>query len=171
MERTEAWLPETAIDLIEHYLEGIPPTKIFEFGSGTSTKWLAKMSKIVYSVEHDLKYYDKLYNELTATAGSSEDNIDLIFHEAPYNKVIERYEDEKFDLILVDGRNRQACIRSAIPKLKSGGWLVLDNSERDYYKPAIGMMSSWNQIICKQNRPDKYNFTYPDWQCTIFIKP
>lgn len=173
LDRKEAWLPETAINLIEQYLEGMPPSKIFEFGCGSSTLWLNEYSFDVISVEHDKEWFDKINQKLIEidAVRDEDDGVDLIFHKMPYNTVIERYDDNYFDLILVDGRNRQACIRSAIPKLKSGGWLVLDNSEREYYKPAIDMMADWNQIICKQNRPDKYNFHYPNWQCTIFIKP
>ena len=32
-------------------------------------------------------------------------------------------------------------------------------------------MKDWNRIDCKQNRPDKYGFTYPNWTTSIFIKP
>lgn len=168
IERKEAWLPEETLKRIENYLILLGcEAKVFEFGSGTSTKWLEQMSSMVISVEHDLNYFSSLYKYHHETVA----NINIIFQETPYNKVIEKYNDEIFDLILVDGRNRQACIRSAIPKLKSGGWLVLDNSERDYYKPAIDMMADWQQSTQKQENPDKYGFTYPSWQCTIFIKP
>jgi hypothetical protein len=34
---------------------------------------------------------------------------------------------------LVDGRARPACLVHGMPKVKVGGLLVLDNSDRDYY--------------------------------------
>lgn len=50
-----------------------------------------------------------------------------------YVKSIDEYPDGYFDLILVDGRARPSCILHSIPKLKSGGLLVVDNAERSYY--------------------------------------
>ena len=50
-----------------------------------------------------------------------------------YAKVIDSFPDEYFDIIVVDGRARPSCVQQAIPKLKKGGWLIIDNSERKYY--------------------------------------
>jgi len=50
-----------------------------------------------------------------------------------YVKTIDKYPDESFDVIVVDGRARPSCIQHSLSKLKSGGYLVVDNSEREYY--------------------------------------
>ena len=85
--------------------------------------------------------------------------------------MIDQFVHEHFHIIIVDGRDRVLCVQSSLPKLKSGGWLILDNSERPEYGAAIDMMAGWNRIDFRQMRPDKYNFTYPDWTTSIFIKP
>jgi hypothetical protein len=50
-----------------------------------------------------------------------------------YASLIDYYPDEYFDIVLVDGRSRPACIKHAAPKLKKGGLMVLDNADRSYY--------------------------------------
>jgi hypothetical protein len=50
-----------------------------------------------------------------------------------YVKVIDIFPDRLFDIILVDGRARAGCIKHAVTKLKKGGYLIVDNSERKEY--------------------------------------
>ena len=51
-----------------------------------------------------------------------------------YARSIEQFPDAYFDLILIDGRARNACIMHAWPKLKAGAYLLLDDSHREHYK-------------------------------------
>lgn len=62
-----------------------------------------------------------------------------------YVKSIEEYPDESFDLVLVDGRHRSFCIPHAIPKVRPGGYLMLDNSDRRGYRDAISLMSDFKR--------------------------
>lgn len=41
-----------------------------------------------------------------------------------------KFPNEYFDLILIDGRVRMNCLKNATPKLKVGGVLIFDNSDR-----------------------------------------
>src|SRR6185436_12170312 len=50
-----------------------------------------------------------------------------------YATAIEQYEDNYFDLVLIDGRARPACFMHAVAKVKFGGYIVLDNAERAQY--------------------------------------
>jgi hypothetical protein len=45
-----------------------------------------------------------------------------------YVEAIDVHPDHTFDLVLVDGRMRTECMQHAIPKIRSGGYLMLDNS-------------------------------------------
>ena len=47
-----------------------------------------------------------------------------------YATFIDSFPDHSFDLIVIDGRARAACIQHAIRKVKKGGYLLIDNSER-----------------------------------------
>jgi hypothetical protein len=54
-----------------------------------------------------------------------------------YAASIDDYPAESFDLILIDGRARPSCFLHALPRVKPGGYIVWDNTERAHY--AAGM--------------------------------
>jgi hypothetical protein len=85
-----------------------------------------------------------------------------------FARAIDGYPDEYFDIVMVDSFARPSCITHALPKLKSGGWLVLDNSDREYYLSQIGyVINSWDKR--KFCGPGPYN-TY-EWCCSFWRKP
>ena len=45
----------------------------------------------------------------------------------------------------VDGRNRARCIEHARSKVPVGGYLVLDNSEREEYQDAMRLLDGWQR--------------------------
>lgn len=54
-----------------------------------------------------------------------------------YVNEIECWTDGACDVILVDGRARNACLEAAKPKLKPGGLLILDDSYRSIYQRSM----------------------------------
>jgi predicted O-methyltransferase YrrM len=46
-------------------------------------------------------------------------------------------EDGEFDLVVVDGRARNACFDAALPRVSPGGLVVFDNVDRERYREAI----------------------------------
>jgi predicted O-methyltransferase YrrM len=161
-ERTGPWLVESAVAFLDHKFFPF----IFEYGSGNSTLWFVNRCVHIYSVEHDKDWYDKV-SEMTAR----HPGVNVLLRDRPYAEAINEFPHIEFGLVIVDGRDRVECIKAAIPRLKSGGLLVLDNSERDEYKDGIALMEGWNRIHFEQHSPDKYGFTYPGWTTTIFFKP
>lgn len=168
--RTLPWLPEMVGCLLRNRINSGNDINIFEYGSGASTWWFCNYCDLnnvkaqIISVEHDADWYNEIKKYDLP-------NLTLINHPLPYDTVINDFPDNHFDIILVDGRHRNKCIKAAISKLKNGGWLILDNSEREYYQAGKDLMKDWCQVICTQPQPDAYQFTYPGWECTIFIKP
>ena len=66
-----------------------------------------------------------------------------------YVKAIDQYPEGYFDIVVVDGRVRNGCIKHAIPRVKLGGWLVVDNSDRRYYLesfPALQNPALWEKV-------------------------
>jgi hypothetical protein len=146
------WMNYGAIIHIQNLLR--PNTCLFEYGSGSSTRyWISKGCKVI-SVEHDKVFFEKMQVSLEDFCDYKliEPEIDIDIknksHRLPesykssdydelsfeaYVKTIDKYPDNYFDLVVVDGRARPACIKHAVPKIKRGGVLVLDNSDRDYY--------------------------------------
>ena len=85
-----------------------------------------------------------------------------------YARQIERFTNQSFDIIIVDGRARPSCILHSIDKLKKGGYLIIDNTEREYYlSPFIFAFSKWKVWKFYGPVPYSYNFS----ETTIFQKP
>jgi hypothetical protein len=135
---------------------------IFEYGSGGSSLFFLKYSNNVISIEHNPEWFhyvrnavadkkikgwhgelikpDPIENNLQVELDSSNpldyystDESSLMFTFKNYASSIDKYPDNYFDLILVDGRSRPSCLYHSRRKLKSGGLLVLDNADRKYY--------------------------------------
>lgn len=162
------WLVYDSINYLKSILTD--NMELFEYGSGSSTLFFSKLVKSVVSIEHNKAWFDKSY-ELTREC----DNVDLRL--APVSKKKLPEEKEKYaksicsekdlDFIIVDGVNRIRCIELGMPLLKSGGYLLLDNSDRWQYQQGIDMLDKWEQKEFYGNGP--YN-NYK-WKTTIWRKP
>jgi hypothetical protein len=134
---------------------------VFEYGSGGSSLFFLKNNCNVYTIEHDNNWLIKTMNEVDKENLSSFWHPELIEPEKlthdhklveanpkhyfsqdsnftnhtfiSYASSIDVYPEQFFDIIMIDGRARPSCIMHASTKLKSGGLLIIDNSERDYY--------------------------------------
>jgi hypothetical protein len=130
--------------------------KGLEFGSGRSTVWFAMQLGSLTSVEHNLEWYQKIQCRLSL-AGVT--NVDYRFihldhpeqeaAQAPdeptpaYVRVAEDFPERSLDLVIVDGRYRDHCIRRAVRKLRTGGYLLVDDVNA---WPALGHLpvpASW----------------------------
>lgn len=152
------WITFRAIDWLDAYLK--PEMSVFEYGAGGSTLYLAKRVRNVVSVEHDEGFYQLVKEILSQRANP---NCQLMLHKPEpceesdpafasyqekyqglcfesYVKAIDSYPDQSFDLVLVDGRARMACVKRALAKIKPGGALMLDNSNRPAYAQAARLM-------------------------------
>lgn len=130
------WAPYPYISFLKDHLN--PDMMVFEYGSGSSTQFFSDRVKKVFSVEHDLAWHKKIKEK-------SLNNVELIFKELNngYVNCIEEI-GEKFDVIVVDGRQRVACIKRSVDFLKPKGILVLDDSDRTYYQEATDYLHSLN---------------------------
>lgn len=168
-------------------------SRVFEYGSGGSSLFFLDRGCEVISVEHDEAWAqtvtsrvdgsnasrwklhaappragvvvtDSLENDFTST---SEEYAGLSFQD--YVTSIDPYPDNHFDLVVVDGRARPACCARARRKVKPGGFLLLDNSEREIYSAAFTLLRG-------EGWPEQ-NFFGPGpcngyfWQTTIWRKP
>lgn len=153
------WLPYLAIDYLGSILK--PAMTVFEYGSGGSTLFFAGRVNRVISVEHDPEWYGKinaLSNVDKFLVGYTDDLIGNDkskpghYTSGPYLKNFRNYVSfidrfENLDLIFIDGRSRAACLKHARQKIKPGGWIVLDNSERDYYlKNTLHLFDGWETV-------------------------
>ena len=65
-----------------------------------------------------------------------------------YATLIDRLNNNKFDLILIDGMARASCLYHAASHVAEGGCIVLDNAERDYYMQNVNFLfEGWERIL------------------------
>jgi len=119
-------LPWIAYDGHTRIANFLDKTKsVLEFGSGMSTAWYAERAATVLSLEDNAEWHTKTHASLLALG-----NVD---HRLC--KTLDEYllagvdEGQKFDFIMVDGTQRYDCLKAALPRLRPGGMLYLDNSD------------------------------------------
>ncbi|MCC9603444.1 class I SAM-dependent methyltransferase [Stieleria sp. JC731] len=110
---------------------------LFEYGSGGSTRYFAQRVRQVTSVEYDKSWYDTVAEDLPS-------NARLIYHPfdntARYAETIQR-QDTRFDVVVVDGQDRVRCVEQSLPCLTEAGIVLLDDSDRECYRPAFKLLS------------------------------
>lgn len=161
------WWTYSAIDQIEAFLCAHPQARVFEYGSGASTVWLSKRAGVVKSVEHDKSWHALVSQRLNLAKNGNTTDYTLIeatpaapgtdpvyLSEKPgyaglsfenYARAI-LHEDGLFDVIVIDGRARGACLRHAVQKLSADGIIVFDNSRRQRYQEAMGTCGLQAQV-------------------------
>ena len=147
------WWTYRAIDVVDAWMLGrARPIRVFEYGSGASTLWLAGRADEVISIEHHLGSSEVIGPALAALPNVSFRVVEADASEQPaigsakpghtgmdftaYVHAIDGCRGA-FDMIVIDGRAREACLTAAAPRLSSDGMIVFDNSHRRRYRRAI----------------------------------
>ncbi len=110
---------------------------IFEFGAGYSTLWWSQHVNSVQAVEHDAGWA-KLISDLCPPGKVG-------FEVRPADQTFARSIADiggEYDVIVVDGYDRPACIRLSGGQLKEDGVMIVDNSNRSEYREAISEMKN-----------------------------
>jgi predicted O-methyltransferase YrrM len=133
----EPWIVPESLDMLKEIID--PSWLVFEWGAGGSTVFWSKRCTGVVSIEHNSEWVERVQQMIEKH--QCPNNIDLRYvrghgtdHRTAfrdYADAILSFPDETFDLVFVDGEasSRGWCLRNAIPKLKPGGYLLLDNSD------------------------------------------
>ena len=159
------WLPYSVIEALAPRARA---ASVFEYGGGGSTLWLGALAARVTTVEHDQEWYEALTRATSDLANAAVlwRSLDLSDGEA-YVSAIEEYDDECFDIVIVDGRRRVECVRRAMSKVRPGGVLVLDDSDRPKYGAARTVLAGWSPrdhfglVPCKDRPGTTTIFTRP----------
>jgi hypothetical protein len=119
------WLGYRAIQQLNHLIQ--PDWKMIEFGSGLSTVWFSQRCRQVVSVENCAEWHDKVSQDLHRR---NIKNVEYLFKTQDDYSALPEYKDEQFEFILVDGSERAKCAATAVKRLKPGGYIYLDNSDK-----------------------------------------
>lgn len=134
--RPKPWLTYSATAFLAGRLN--ESLDLFEYGGGNSTFFWATRCRGVTTVEHDQDWYKKV-------AENKPVNADIHFQALEYGGDYCRFPnslDKKFDVIIVDGRDRVNCCKSAVNSLTDKGVIVLDDALRESYKEAYSYLSA-----------------------------
>jgi hypothetical protein len=165
-----AWWSYPAMRRVDEFLSERPDARIFEYGAGASTVWLAKRAAQIDSVEHDVRWAESVREMLAGsvdnaklhvvppTAATADTTVrsgrvghtDLDF--ANYVSTIDEV-GGPFDLIVVDGRARVDAFRRSLDHLADGGVIVFDNIKRKRYWDVISALPGLRIELLKGGTP------------------
>ncbi len=111
-----------------------------EFGSGRSTRWFAEQVGHITSIEHNAGWFAIVQKQLAEAKISNVDyRLVPLGHpesepERPayaplpdYVAAADAMPDRSLDFAVVDGHYRTNCVRRLLPKIKPGGYLLVDD--------------------------------------------
>jgi FkbM family methyltransferase len=157
------WYTYSMIDFIEGRIR--PDMEVFEYGAGNSTLWWAQRVAHVSAVESDEGWARRLAADLPA-------NVDLRFEpaEAPGYAGSAAARARAFDIVVIDGMERNACAAAALPALKEDGVVIWDNSDwADAWADGIDHLvaAGFRRIDLRGLGP----LVWRPWTTSVFYRP
>ena len=165
-EELRPWWRPGAAEWLAEFLT--PESRVFEWGSGASTLWLARRSMDLVSLEMDSSWV-RVVEERLLREGLNE-GVEIVYVLSQssqmeqwriYGDHILHLPDGHFDAICIDGRNRARCLDNARRKVRVGGVVLLDNSERQEYAQGVALYDGW----------EGYDWGDEGWMTTVWIRP
>ena len=134
--------------------------RVFEYGSGNSSRYWARKVAQVVSVEDHRDWHARVSSNLA-------DNQTLLLREESQAYAEAILEDAGcYDIVVIDGNHRPACARAALDRVADGGLIVLDNS--DWYHKVAAWLREHGDFI----QVDFYGFgpiNHYTWTTSLFI--
>lgn len=128
------WLPFRLIDELESMVG--PSSRVFEYGGGGSTLWFLDRGAEVVTVEHEPFWAARLRSLVDSPRWFLlERGSDDAY--ATYVEAISDFPECSFDVVIVDGRERVRCAHRALPYVRPGGWLIVDDVDRTRYAAGL----------------------------------
>jgi hypothetical protein len=173
------WWTYRAIDVVDGFLGARGgAARVFEYGAGASTVWLARRAGSVDAVEHDPQWAERTRQLL---ARAPQVRAEVVVHvpvvpavpagtapEVPsaspaaagldFGRYVASIDDvggEPFDLVLVDGRARQAALRRALDRVLPDGLVLLDDAQRPRYEAVLAEAAGagWDVTVTRGRTP------------------
>lgn len=156
------WWNVAATREMDAFLAARPSARVFEYGSGASTAWLARRACEVISVEHHTGWHERL-GQLIA----DRTNVRLWHRDLASPGYVNAITEAggEFDLIVVDGRDRNACLARALPFLKADGVILFDDTGRRRYRSAIKACG----LKERRHFGRSYCVPYPDFTSILHV--
>jgi hypothetical protein len=166
------WLAWPCVDFLDSFLTS--EHRVFEWGGGGSTLFFLKKGCRVTTVESSTEWVEELTRRVDDLGKGSRHLWDLRFVPAKGNDdpLIADYAAQvrtggPWDAVLVDGWSRFKCLQAAMPYVKPGGMLALDNANQAQYRHVPTYMRGW------EHRPFRGLGVARSWvtQTDVYIRP
>ena len=112
---------------------------VFEYGSGNSTIWYAERVNSIKAVEHDEEWAKKIKPKLPKNSSILFQNLEGEF----YARSI-LLEKINFNIVVIDGVDRNNCTKYCVKNLTEDGVIIFDNSNRDEYNESFSFLALHN---------------------------
>jgi predicted O-methyltransferase YrrM len=138
------WIVPAAIGFLRRRIRS--DWSVLELGAGRSTPWFARRAGRVVSLE-DNEFWHRWVAERIAQDGLA--NVDLRLRPVEkFASEVDALDDETFDLVVLDFLEspqvtRIDCLKPAMKKVRPGGFLLLDDSDRPGYREAFELLVGW----------------------------
>jgi hypothetical protein len=179
------WITFEALGFLNNL--NLKDIQIFEYGSGGSSLYFSNRGAHVISIEHNKDWFlslksilSKIENKLVIdlrliepekesqpTVFSENDKNYAGYSFKKYSDSILQYPEGLFDLIVIDGRARPFCLYNSISKVKDGGYILFDNSNRVSYHYELEKISDW--LVSKSYGPTVNDLSFNE--TSIYRKP
>jgi Methyltransferase domain len=132
--RDAPWLTAFMVDILDTWF--CPSDRGLEWGGGRSTVWFARRVQHLVTIEENAEWGDRVDDMLRKHG--LRDRVELnVVPVNPSEGAASRYVSiataippQSLDFCVVDGDLRDYCARAALPLLKRGAILIIDNVER-----------------------------------------
>lgn len=137
------WIPYPAIRALGRLAR--PGWSVLEHGAGQSTIWWSQRVAAVRSIEANPQWYNRVRDEL-ARRGVA--NVEIEHREGDHYGDLSMLPDAHYDVIVIDGHDRDRVARQVPRLLKPGGIVYFDNSDfaaewHEMYGEAEDILTAW----------------------------
>ncbi len=129
------WYTYPAIEFLEDKVK--PNFKVFEFGAGNSTLWWSQRVSEVISIENDANWFEEIKAKMPKNV-----QIFLRENEQEYAEMISSFPSDYFDVIIVDGANRNQCLELSLNHIKETGLIIFDNTDDYNYDSSVQKLAT-----------------------------
>lgn len=127
--------------------------RVLEFGSGMSSLWFARRCRDLVSIETNQEWHSRVKNMLQTRRVA---NVDYRLRPVSECEVVAD-PDQSFDFALVDGHRRDACVITAVNKVRPGGFIYLDNTDVNDDEHNAAKQT----LLAAADQVETYNDFYP----------
>lgn len=150
LEMALPWLSWSCVEFLEEFLR--PGMAVLEYGGGGSTLYFARKGCRVVTVEGYRRWSRLIRARLDEALGDAAPAVEIREiagiddGEPPRDEYVRQvHSGGPWDVILVDGAHRLACLEASRDELRPNGVLIFDNADFGEYRQAPKLLSGFER--------------------------